>query len=64
MESKLQLCSEWAEDPIELEVKIRKAEKDGWLRVGLPYKQEYKEINIPVGNYVQKLSKYKMLCFN
>ena len=48
-------CSEWAEDPIELEIKLRKAELDGWLRDGLPFRQSYDGTNVPKGNYVQRL---------
>lgn len=51
------LCSEWAEDPIELEIKIRSAEDRGWRRCGFPYKMQYEGTGVPVGNYVQRLEK-------
>lgn len=53
----MQYASEWAEDPIELEVKLRKAEELGWKRDGLPYRNPYLGTGIPVGWYVQRLSR-------
>ena len=55
MKSNEKLASEWAPDPIDLEVKIRRAEKAGWERQGLPYRQEFNGTGIPIGWFVQHL---------
>ncbi len=52
------LATEWAEDPIELEVKLRKAEQSGWKRLGIPFNQKYVGTSIPIGWFIQKLVKY------
>ena len=51
-------ASEWAEDPIDLEVRIRAAEEKGWVRDGLPFKSSG-GTGVPLGWFVQRLKKEK-----
>lgn len=50
-----QFCSEWDANPIELEIKVRRAERGGWSRHGVPYRQAYSYGPIGEGWYVQTL---------
>ena len=52
------LCSEYSSNPIELEIKIRKAEKDGWERVDFPYKHKGYFGGRNDGDYVQLLGRW------
>lgn len=53
-----QLCSEWDEDPIELMIKVRKAEEAGWQCLDEPYRATGNSFPILKGFYVQRLAKY------